>query len=111
MTISVCATLYMKMYLNYLKIMFISCEKFILFKIEIPKIKSVNLISGGKRSIVMLDVDSKDNTVGISCPPEVFLQLEFLENIKSILLSNGKYQYAILKLIKKKKKVTFLLCR
>ena len=32
----------------------------------------------GKRNLVMLDVDSKDNTAGISCPPEVFLQLEFL---------------------------------
>ena len=37
----------------------------------------------------MLDVDSKDATVGMSCPPQPFVQAEFLEKIKSLLLPGG----------------------
>lgn len=38
----------------------------------------------------MLDVDSKDPTVGISSPPKVFVQPEFLTKLASCVDSNGK---------------------
>ena len=37
----------------------------------------------------MLDVDSKDPAVGMSCPPQPFVEREFLETIKSLLHTGG----------------------
>lgn len=44
---------------------------------------------GEKRQIVMLDVDSKDTTVGMSCPPQAFIKPDFLQAIHSILETQG----------------------
>ena len=38
----------------------------------------------------MLDVDSKDPTVGISSPPKVFVQPEFLTKLASCVDNSGK---------------------
>jgi hypothetical protein len=38
----------------------------------------------------MLDVDSKDTSIGMSCPPQSFIQENFLQNIRSLLCDNGK---------------------
>lgn len=40
--------------------------------------------------MVMLDIDSKDNTVGMSSPPLVFVQPEFLQTIKQLLHPEGE---------------------
>lgn len=44
---------------------------------------------GKKRHVIMLDVDSKDTTVGMSCPPEPFVDLKFLQCIRDSLYSGG----------------------
>ena len=54
------------------------------------------MVSGAKRHVVMLDVDSKDATVGMSCPPEPFVETKFLENIRSLLHPGGMYLYPLL---------------
>jgi len=38
----------------------------------------------------MLDVDSKDMSVGMSCPPAAFVEAEFLRSIDRILRPTGK---------------------
>ncbi|XP_076093580.1 eEF1A lysine and N-terminal methyltransferase-like [Mytilus galloprovincialis] len=45
--------------------------------------------NGLKRDVIMLDVDSKDTSVGMSCPPQAFVEEEFLLNIKKLLDNNG----------------------
>ncbi|KAJ8300922.1 hypothetical protein KUTeg_022441 [Tegillarca granosa] len=44
--------------------------------------------SDKKRHVVMIDVDSKDTTLGMSCPPQPFVEQEFLKQIKHLLLPN-----------------------
>ena len=41
--------------------------------------------------VLILDVDSKDNSKGISCPPEVFLEDEFLRQVYDKLDDNGVF--------------------
>ncbi|CRK99147.1 CLUMA_CG012476, isoform A [Clunio marinus] len=38
---------------------------------------------------ILFDVDSKDQSFGISCPPKEFLEIEILEIVKILLPSNG----------------------
>ncbi|XP_053460783.1 eEF1A lysine and N-terminal methyltransferase isoform X2 [Nycticebus coucang] len=39
--------------------------------------------------VIMFDVDSKDPTLGMSCPPPAFLEQPFLQKVKSILTPEG----------------------
>ena len=39
--------------------------------------------------IIMFDVDSKDPTLGMSCPPPAFVAQLFLQKVKSILTPEG----------------------
>jgi spermidine synthase len=39
--------------------------------------------------LICLDVDSKDVSLGISCPPPAFLEASFLSKVKSALLEDG----------------------
>lgn len=39
---------------------------------------------------IMFDVDSKDLTVGMSCPPPAFVEKPFLQKVKSILKPEGR---------------------
>ncbi|CAL1541569.1 unnamed protein product [Lymnaea stagnalis] len=47
--------------------------------------------SGQTRDLVFLDVDSKDHSVGLSCPPLAFVELEFLNIISKLLKENGLF--------------------
>lgn len=38
----------------------------------------------------MFDVDSKDLTVGMSCPPPAFVEKPFLQKVKTILKAEGR---------------------
>ena len=38
----------------------------------------------------MLDVDSKDLSVGMSCPPQTFLEPDFLRTMSACLRKEGK---------------------
>nr|XP_055179504.1 eEF1A lysine and N-terminal methyltransferase-like isoform X1 [Nyctereutes procyonoides] len=40
-------------------------------------------------SVIMFDVDSKDLTLGVSCPPPAFVDQPFLQKVKSILTPEG----------------------
>ncbi|XP_014678496.1 PREDICTED: methyltransferase-like protein 13 [Priapulus caudatus] len=40
---------------------------------------------GSKKHMVLLDVDSKDSSVGMSCPPASFVEREFLQTIYNVL--------------------------
>eukprot|EP00615_Pteridomonas_danica_P000556 CAMPEP_0114352280 /NCGR_PEP_ID=MMETSP0101-20121206/17825_1 /TAXON_ID=38822 ORGANISM="Pteridomonas danica, Strain PT" /NCGR_SAMPLE_ID=MMETSP0101 /ASSEMBLY_ACC=CAM_ASM_000211 /LENGTH=556 /DNA_ID=CAMNT_0001492597 /DNA_START=734 /DNA_END=2404 /DNA_ORIENTATION=- len=42
-----------------------------------------------KQTFVVLDVDSKDSSVGMSCPPVSFLQETYLRKIKDSLIQGG----------------------
>ncbi|QQP49259.1 Methyltransferase like 13, partial [Caligus rogercresseyi] len=39
-------------------------------------------------SVIMLDVDNKDRTLGLSCPPQPFIQRDFLHKIKEVMKDN-----------------------
>lgn len=41
--------------------------------------------------VIMFDVDSKDPTLGMSCPPPAFVAQLFLQKVKSILTSEGVF--------------------
>ncbi|XP_034775256.2 eEF1A lysine and N-terminal methyltransferase isoform X1 [Acipenser ruthenus] len=51
------------------------------------------LAQGGNCSydVIMFDVDSKDPTLGMSCPPPAFVEQSFLEKVKSILTPQGVF--------------------
>ncbi|XP_004756762.3 eEF1A lysine and N-terminal methyltransferase isoform X1 [Mustela putorius furo] len=42
-------------------------------------------------NVVMFDVDSKDPTLGMSCPPPAFVDQPFLQKVKSILTPEGVF--------------------
>ncbi|XP_062584917.1 eEF1A lysine and N-terminal methyltransferase-like [Saccostrea cucullata] len=44
---------------------------------------------GQKKDLVILDVDSKDRTVGMSCPPLPFVATSFLSTVKDLLKDSG----------------------
>lgn len=45
---------------------------------------------GPPYSAIFLDVDSKDTSVGMSCPPAAFLEAAFLANLKTLLHGGGQ---------------------
>ncbi|KAJ8688488.1 hypothetical protein QAD02_024283 [Eretmocerus hayati] len=42
-----------------------------------------------KYDAILLDVDSKDQSVGMSCPPKQFVELDFLEDMANCLTDDG----------------------
>ncbi|KAK7084433.1 Methyltransferase-like protein 13 [Halocaridina rubra] len=44
---------------------------------------------GKKYSAIMFDVDSKDSSVGMSCPPRAFVERSFLDVVASCLTTGG----------------------
>lgn len=49
------------------------------------------ILSGQSFKAILFDVDSKDATVGMSCPPIEFLDAEVLEIVKASIRDNGNY--------------------
>ncbi|KAM3915113.1 eEF1A lysine and N-terminal methyltransferase [Leptodactylus fuscus] len=51
------------------------------------------LAKKGKASynVVMFDVDSKDTSLGMSCPPSAFVEKKFLQNVHKILEDHGVF--------------------
>lgn len=47
------------------------------------------LISGPKYDTILFDVDSKDSSTGLSCPPESFLDPEILSAVADSLEDSG----------------------
>ncbi|XP_008262290.1 eEF1A lysine and N-terminal methyltransferase isoform X4 [Oryctolagus cuniculus] len=54
-----------------------------------------SLAGGGEArpryDVIMFDVDSKDPTLGMSCPPAAFVDQPFLQKVKSILAPDGVF--------------------
>lgn len=40
--------------------------------------------------VIMFDVDNKDSTVGMSCPPAAFVETSILQKVCSLLTPRGK---------------------
>ncbi|XP_005374908.1 PREDICTED: methyltransferase-like protein 13 isoform X2 [Chinchilla lanigera] len=55
----------------------------------------VTRLAGGEArthyDVIMFDVDSKDPTLGMSCPPPAFVDQPFLQKVKSILTDAGVF--------------------
>lgn len=49
------------------------------------------LLSDEKYDAVLFDVDSKDTSLGISCPPKEFLELNVLQSVKTLLDKDGLF--------------------
>lgn len=49
------------------------------------------LKNGQSFKSILFDVDSKDPTVGMSCPPVQFLELDVLDTVKALIRDNGTF--------------------
>ena len=47
------------------------------------------LFPASSMSLIVIDVDSKDTTVGMSCPPVTFISIEYLNELRSLLRNDG----------------------
>lgn len=47
--------------------------------------------SGKTFKTVLFDVDSKDSTIGMSCPPPAFVTTEMLQVVKKCIVANGMF--------------------
>ena len=54
------------------------------------------MIHVGYYDMILLDVDSKDSAVGMSSPPQQFLEHDMLDAIKSLLSESGEHRRQIL---------------
>lgn len=48
-----------------------------------------NFLTGQSYKAILFDVDSKDSSVGMSCPPIQFLEQDVLDTVKSCIRENG----------------------
>ncbi|XP_076661380.1 eEF1A lysine and N-terminal methyltransferase homolog isoform X1 [Halictus rubicundus] len=48
-----------------------------------------NSVAGKKYKAVLFDVDSKDTTVGMSCPPKQFLEMPIIKSVSECLTNDG----------------------
>ncbi|CAD0196413.1 unnamed protein product [Chrysodeixis includens] len=47
--------------------------------------------SGKRYEAILFDMDNKDPTLGLSCPPKQFLEDAVLEDVKNVLTENGHF--------------------
>lgn len=52
-------------------------------------VKWFHIIPGQSFKAILFDVDSKDSTVGMSCPPVQFLEQDVLSTVQSCIRENG----------------------
>lgn len=50
-----------------------------------------NAVNGQKYKAILFDVDSKDTTVGISCPPKQFLEMAIIKSVSESLTNDGLF--------------------
>lgn len=58
---------------------------------KIVKLSYISLVVGEKYDAVLFDVDSKDTSLGMSCPPQEFLELSTLKTVRNLLHQNGLF--------------------
>lgn len=49
-----------------------------------------SFLGGRLFDVIMFDVDNKDSTVGMSCPPAAFVETSILQKVRSLLTPRGK---------------------
>lgn len=49
--------------------------------------------SGKSYKAILFDVDSKDSTLGMSCPPKMFLDKIVMDNVKKCIGEKGKFSF------------------
>lgn len=54
-------------------------------------IKTLESQGGHSYDVIMFDVDSKDTTLGMSCPPSAFVETSLLKNVYSLLSPRGLF--------------------
>lgn len=52
-------------------------------------------IGGRLFDVVMFDVDNKDSTVGMSCPPAAFVETPILKKVCSLLTPRGTVSFIV----------------
>ncbi|XP_076625513.1 eEF1A lysine and N-terminal methyltransferase homolog [Colletes latitarsis] len=50
-----------------------------------------SVANGQKYKAILFDVDSKDTTVGISCPPKQFLEMSIIKSVSECLMDGGLF--------------------
>lgn len=55
------------------------------------KFNALIYVSGTQYDAILFDMDSKDRTLGLSCPPQTFLHDHVLENVTKILTNTGNW--------------------
>ncbi|NXX78715.1 MET13 protein, partial [Urocolius indicus] len=58
---------------------------------HVAKLAAEGTIPLAQYDAIMFDVDSKDLTVGMSCPPSAFVEKPFLQKVKTILKPEGVF--------------------
>lgn len=51
-----------------------------------------------KKHVIMFDCDSKDSSIGMTCPPKPFIETEFLKKVDKILHPEGNIYKVKLKM-------------
>lgn len=59
---------------------------------------AISFFSSGGRlfDAIMFDVDNKDSSLGMSCPPAAFVETPILQKVSSLLTPRGKVSLAYL---------------
>ena len=61
-----------------------------IYFIQVEKFK-IFALTDERYGCIMLDVDCKDRSLGMSCPPPSFVEMSFISTIKACLNTNGKF--------------------
>ena len=56
---------------------------------ENEELDGIHIATKESLNFIAVDVDSKDNTVGMSCPPQAFVDVAYLTTLKSLLKPAG----------------------
>ncbi|XP_030063229.1 eEF1A lysine and N-terminal methyltransferase isoform X2 [Microcaecilia unicolor] len=69
---------------------YLCCEHHKAMIAGLSLLRSPQLVPGDARyDVIMFDVDSKDPSLGISCPPPAFVEKLFLQKVRNILMPEG----------------------
>lgn len=63
--------------------------KYVLRILRKPNLVESISFPGQSFKAILFDVDSKDSTVGMSCPPVQFLEQDVLNTVQSCIRENG----------------------
>nr|XP_033816914.1 eEF1A lysine and N-terminal methyltransferase isoform X3 [Geotrypetes seraphini] len=69
---------------------YLCCEHHKAMVAGLSLLRSPQLVPGDAHyDVIMFDVDSKDPSLGISCPPPAFVEKHFLQKVRNILMPEG----------------------